>query len=175
MRRGTVRSATAGGLKVLTLLLAATAPAQCDTPNGKDVGGDANPWTGACKVEFEETVGGEHHRYPEILNEDLRLVAGKAIFTCDHRPNTHNATASLEKQRQGIGAQWVVVDRQQSSRVPHPKEAMFLRGTCDLGETQYWRVRVEIKGTVTQADGMIVPFEVEDFSSRERITCRERR
>jgi len=110
-----------------------------------------------------------------MLNEELRLVVGKVIFTCDQPPNTHNAIASLEKRNPGIGAQWVVVDKQQSSRVPRPKETIFLRGTCDFGEIQYWRVHVEIKGTVTQVDGMTAPFEVEDFSSRNQITCRERR
>ncbi|MGQ0775700.1 MAG: hypothetical protein ACT4NY_14990 [Pseudonocardiales bacterium] len=170
-----MRPALTEGFKVLALLLAVTAPTQCDVSAGKDVGGDANPWTGACKVEFDEVVGNEHHRYPEMLNEELRLVVGKAIFTCDQPPKKHNAIASLEKRNPGLGAQWVVVDKQQSSRVPLPKEAIFLRGTCDFGEIQHWRVHVEIKGTVTQADGMTAPFEVEDSSSQNSITCRERR
>ncbi|HZO66573.1 MAG TPA: hypothetical protein VFB74_16355 [Kribbellaceae bacterium] len=161
MRPSVAWSRTSARLPAFTLLLVMLVPGQCGGPSGKDVGGDGNPFTGECKVEFEETVGGTLHRYPEMLNEDLRLVAGKAIFTCGRPPNTHHATASLEKRRQGAGAQWVVADRQQSSRVPRPKEALFLRGTCDFGETQYWRVHVEIKGTARQADGRVEAFEVE--------------
>jgi hypothetical protein len=105
----------------------------------------------------------------------LRLVVGKAIFTCDRPPRTHDATAWLEKRRQGAGAEWTTVDGQQTSRVPRPKEALFLHGTCEFGETAYWRVRVQINGTIRQDDGRIDAFAAEDSSREIRIVCRERR
>ena len=144
--------------------------------SGKDVGGDGNPHTGECKMEFDETVGGTHHRYPQMLNEELRLVFGKVIFTCDgRRPGTHNATASLEKRKAGVGAEWAVVDRQQSSRVPNPKEALVLRGTCDLGQIQLWRVHARVSGTITQSNGNVQPYESEDYGQQREIKCRDRR
>jgi len=88
---------------------------------------------------------------------------------------THDATAWLEKRRQGAGAEWKTVDGQQTSRMPQPKEALFLRGTCEFGETAYWRVRVQINGTVRQDNGRIDAFAVEDSSREARIVCRERR
>src|SRR5262249_29776475 len=126
-------------------------------------------------IDFEETVGGQRHRYPELLNVERGLVAGKVIFTCDRPPDTHNAEAWLERRQLGAGARWAVVDSRQSSWVPRPKEAIFLRGHCDFGQTHYWRVRVEVKGTITQADGKKEPFEVADTSRESLIVCREKR
>jgi hypothetical protein len=162
-------------MRALAVTLALLAVTACNGPAGKDVGGDGNPLTGECKVEFEETVSGTPHRYPEMLDVEQRLVVGKVIFTCDKAPRTHNATAYLEKRRQGAGADWRTVDIGQMSRIPRPKDSIFLRGTCEFGQTEYWRVRVEVNGTIEQADGTVDAFAMDDSSREARVTCRQKR
>jgi hypothetical protein len=138
-------------MNAATLLLAvALIPAQCGAPSGRSVGGDNNPLTGECTIEFEETVGGVHHRYPYLANADLRLVFGKVILTCEgHRPQTHHATAFLETRRLGAGAEWRSRYDISSADVPSPKVTLFLKASCDRGTVAYWRVHVNITGSIS--------------------------
>ncbi len=95
--------------KALLLTLAPLVMAgltQCgDSSGGTNTGGDNNPFTGVCEVAFEETVGGVQHRYPELV-QGTRFVFGKAIFTCDVPPVSHDATFELQTRRPGAGQQW---------------------------------------------------------------------
>jgi hypothetical protein len=158
-------------IKEWVLVAVLLVPAQCVYPSDRSVGGDNNPATGACLIEFEETVAGEHHRYPYLASAELRLVIGKAIMTCERPPASQHATADLETRKPGAGQEWRSRYQISSARVPRPKEALFVKASCDRGTVAYWRVHLRITGTLVQADGRSDHFD-EDAASREtRIEC----
>src|SRR5262245_52290303 len=105
---------------------------QCGESSGANTGGDNDPFTGVCTVAFDETVGGVQHRYPELV-QGTRFVYGKAIFTCDEPPQSHDATFELQTRRLGAGQQWRQVKYADSSHVPRPKEVLVGQATCDAG------------------------------------------
>lgn len=155
----------------VALLMIVLIPTQCGVPAGKDVGGDNNPATGDCSITYEETVGGEHHRYPYLINAEQRLMAGKVLFTCTRPPTSHRATAWLETRRTGAGQQWRSVYDDSMARIPNPKDSIFLRGHCDRGTVAYWRIKVKLTGSGTDPQGRATNFEVEDFSREVRVDC----
>ena len=159
-------------IKAVALLAAALIPAQCGAvPPGEDVGGDGNPSTGFCEISYEETAGGVRHRYPLLLDPSLRLIAGKVIFTCDRAPKSHHASGVLQTRWSGAGQPWRDVDRQESSRIPRPKDSLFLRGHCDPRTVAYWRVLVTVEGAGPDVNGKPNPFKAEDQSPNHRIEC----
>lgn len=160
------RPSEAVAFRGVALLLVLLIPTQCGSLPNKDLGGDRNRWTGACKIEFEETLGDGTHQYPEFRPGGW--VAGKVIMTCDQGPppDTQNTTIHLEFWRDDA---WRQVNRNTSQEVPAPKAAVYTQGTCRDG---YWRVRVGISGTARQAEGAITRFQSEDASRRRPINCR---
>lgn len=157
--------------RAVALGLALVIPAQCAAPPGKDAGGDNNPQTGECTIAFAESVGGKDYRYPFLADKPLRLIAGKVIFVCSHPPTSHQATAFLETRRSGSGQQWREVYQDSMTRVPNPKDSIFLRGTCDPRTVGYWRVRVNVSGEGVDRGGKRVAFAREDLSPEVRIEC----
>jgi len=147
-------------------------PAQCGHGGGdRSAGGDNNPRTGGCSIEFEETVAGVHHRYPYLADVRLRLVIGKAIMVCDRPPASQHATAELQTRRSGAGQPWLSRYQISSAHVPRPKEALFVKASCDRATVAYWRVHLRITGTVVQGDGTTDHFAEEAASREARIEC----
>jgi hypothetical protein len=154
----------------MVMVAALLVSTQCGVPYGRSEGGDGNPSTGSCEIQFEETVSGVHLRYPVLYLPEERFVAGKVIFVCDLPPRTHFAVAFLQTRRSGAGQQWLDVRREESRRIPRPKEAIFLPGHCDPRTVAYWRVKVTIEGATEDESGLH-PFKEEAYSRENRIEC----
>lgn len=133
---------------------------------GKGVGDDGNPWTGACKIEYDETVGGVRHRYPELAPGG-EYVTGKVIFTCDQGPPpmTQHARLYLQFHRDGS---WRQVAFNESGEVPRPRATVYTQGRCRSGS---WRLQVRVTGRARGPDGKTIEFDEEDSGRDRLIRC----
>lgn len=157
-------------IKGAIALALALIPAQCGVPLDRSEGGDGNPLTGSCEVRFEEAINGVNIRYPVLYLPEERAVYGKVIFVCERPPKRHHAVATLQTRRAGAEQPWHDVRREESRRIPQPKDSIFLPGHCDPRTVAFWRVRVEIDGATEDSAGLH-PFQEEAYSRENRIEC----
>jgi hypothetical protein len=140
---------------------------------GSDAGGDSNPRTGECEINYAETVGGTRFSYPFFTrgSQGERIIVAKVIVRCGQPPETHHLVFELQRRRTGAGERWRQVKFRETSEIPRPVVTIYDQGHCDAGVTEIWRIYVKVTGTGVTESGERVPFEVEDYSEEKLIEC----